>query len=59
MRSKMSNHKGESDHANEVFHPNKGSFEPNTNAPYVGHFDPEKCRLRQKIGLKWDDYPDI
>jgi len=28
-------------------------------APYKGHFDPEKGRLRQNIGLKWDVYPDI
>lgn len=27
--------------------------------PYKGHFDPEKGRLRRKIGLKWDGYPDI
>ena len=28
-------------------------------APYKGHFDPEKGSLRLKTGFKWDVYPDI
>jgi hypothetical protein len=28
-------------------------------AGYVGHFDPEKCHLQQKIAPKLDVYPDI
>jgi hypothetical protein len=27
--------------------------------PYNGHFEPEKARLRQNIGLEWNVYHDI
>jgi hypothetical protein len=28
-------------------------------APYMGHFDPEKGRLGLKIDLLWNIFPDI
>ena len=31
----------------------------NVQQPYNGHFDPEKDRLSQNIGVKWNVFPKI